>query len=295
MPAATPPAAVTPGDLYVDLQSRALWLGVDTAIVPAGVVLISDVVYTFEQIAAAIVTANAYTDAQIATRAPLVHTHTSAAITDFSAAVLAVIAANPAAQIPPGLIAIWKGPVSDIGVGILSTWALCDGTNGTPDLRDKFVMGAGNVAAGSTNPAAIATTSADGAHTPIVQSTTLTASQIPAHVHTVNLTGNDTAVSTVAGGHSHAITGQILLNSGGATGFAAGANGIDFSPTTGVVAGHSHSVTVSVNINGNTGSIGSGASHTHLVNAVPAHTHTITSADLRAALPYVAQAYIMKL
>ena len=26
----------------------------------------------------------------------------------------------------------------------LSSWQICDGTNGTPDLRNKFVMGAGN-------------------------------------------------------------------------------------------------------------------------------------------------------
>jgi len=38
-----------------------------------------------------------------------------------------------------GLIAIWSGAIVDIPEG----WQLCDGTNGTVDLRDKFVVGAG--------------------------------------------------------------------------------------------------------------------------------------------------------
>ena len=45
-----------------------------------------------------------------------------------------------------GSIMIWSGAVVDIPTG----WQLCNGTNGSPDLRDKFVIGAGdnyNVAA----------------------------------------------------------------------------------------------------------------------------------------------------
>lgn len=40
-----------------------------------------------------------------------------------------------------GLIAIWSGAIVDIPAG----WQICDGTNGTPDLRDRFVVGAGGV------------------------------------------------------------------------------------------------------------------------------------------------------
>ena len=39
-----------------------------------------------------------------------------------------------------GSIMIWSGSVANIPTG----WQLCDGTNGSPDLRDKFVIGAGN-------------------------------------------------------------------------------------------------------------------------------------------------------
>jgi hypothetical protein len=39
---------------------------------------------------------------------------------------------------PRGMILMWSGSVTEIPRG----WALCDGTNGTPDLRGKFVLGA---------------------------------------------------------------------------------------------------------------------------------------------------------
>lgn len=38
-----------------------------------------------------------------------------------------------------GMIVKFSGAIIDIPIG----WQLCDGTNGTPDLRDKFVIGAG--------------------------------------------------------------------------------------------------------------------------------------------------------
>lgn len=39
-----------------------------------------------------------------------------------------------------GIIALWSGAVADIPIG----WVLCDGTNGTPDLRNRFIVGAGD-------------------------------------------------------------------------------------------------------------------------------------------------------
>ena len=41
---------------------------------------------------------------------------------------------------PRGLIAMWSGAADTLPQG----WALCDGNAGTPDLRDKFVVGAGS-------------------------------------------------------------------------------------------------------------------------------------------------------
>lgn len=42
--------------------------------------------------------------------------------------------------IPTGLISLWYGAIGSVPSG----WYLCDGANGTPDLRDKFVVGAGS-------------------------------------------------------------------------------------------------------------------------------------------------------
>jgi len=39
-----------------------------------------------------------------------------------------------------GIILIWHGAIVDIPSG----FKLCDGNNGTPNLTDKFVIGAGN-------------------------------------------------------------------------------------------------------------------------------------------------------
>lgn len=39
-----------------------------------------------------------------------------------------------------GMIMMWSGDIGTIPAG----WVLCDGTNGTPDLRNRFMVGAGD-------------------------------------------------------------------------------------------------------------------------------------------------------
>lgn len=75
----------------------------------------------------------------------------------------------------PGMILMWSGATNAVPTG----WALCDGENGTPDLRDRFVLGAG----GSRAPG---DTGGDEEHTHIVtvQPHTLTISEMPTHNHT---------------------------------------------------------------------------------------------------------------
>lgn len=41
--------------------------------------------------------------------------------------------------LPSGIIVGWSGAIVDIPAG----YVLCDGNNGTPDLRDRFIIGAG--------------------------------------------------------------------------------------------------------------------------------------------------------
>lgn len=67
----------------------------------------------------------------------------------------------PGGNIPVGGIIIWSGAVVDIP----ANWQLCDGTNGTPNLRNRFVYGAGS-GGGYQNPDATGgTTTKNLAHT----------------------------------------------------------------------------------------------------------------------------------
>lgn len=40
-------------------------------------------------------------------------------------------------ECPSGVIVMWSGSIKNIPKG----WLLCDGTKGTPDLRERFVLG----------------------------------------------------------------------------------------------------------------------------------------------------------
>ncbi len=79
------------------------------------------------------------------------------------------------AALPQGSIIIWSGNVASIPSG----WALCDGNNGTPDLRDKFVVGARQDIGG------VAMTNVSGTFTQVGGEAyhTLTIAEMPAHTH----------------------------------------------------------------------------------------------------------------
>ncbi len=83
-----------------------------------------------------------------------------------------------AAGSPSGVIAWWSGSEASIPAG----WKLCNGLNGTPDLRDKFVVGSGShYAKGATGGSDEVTTAA----TVTVAGHVLTTSEIPKHTHTL--------------------------------------------------------------------------------------------------------------
>ena len=80
---------------------------------------------------------------------------------------------NESAGVPKGVITMWNGTVSSVPYG----WALCNGDNGTPDLRDKFIRGAG----GSSNPNTSG--GSDASPTVMIGEHALTVAQIPSHTH----------------------------------------------------------------------------------------------------------------
>lgn len=60
----------------------------------------------------------------------------------------------PTVIIPSGGIIMWSGSIASIPSG----WFLCNGANGTPDLRDRFIVGSGSTyAVGATGGSANAT------------------------------------------------------------------------------------------------------------------------------------------
>lgn len=87
-----------------------------------------------------------------------------------------------------GQICMHSGSVASIASIPGGVWKLCDGTNGTPNLTDKFVVGAG---------AAYAPGDVGGA-----ASRTLTTAQLPPHNHGVNDPGHSHGVNDP--GHTHA-------------------------------------------------------------------------------------------
>ncbi len=83
--------------------------------------------------------------------------------------------------IPSGVIVMWSGTIATIPSG----WLLCDGTNSTPDLRNRFIIGANADDAGvaKTNITGSATQTG-GSKDAIVVSHTHTATVTdPGHTH----------------------------------------------------------------------------------------------------------------
>ena len=84
-----------------------------------------------------------------------------------------------APAVPSGGIILWSGSTGSIP----ATWFLCDGTNGTPDLRNSFVVGAGSTyavnATGGTADAVVVS------HTHTATSTSVVTD--PGHLHSINV------------------------------------------------------------------------------------------------------------
>lgn len=150
-----------------------------------------------------------------------------------------------------GIIVMWSGAVDKIPTG----WALCDGTNGTPNLVNRFIVGAGSsYAVGATGGS---------------DSVTLTTAQMPSHNHTAS-----TSVTIQSGGaHTHTVSVPAESSNLSVNNFStdAAVRGTE-KVTTSSAGSHKHTATASTTIS----STGSGSAHENRP-------------------PYYALAYIMKL
>ena len=114
---------------------------------------------------------------------------------------LATTAFVIANAIPSGLISMWSGTIASIPSG----WVLCNGSNSTPDLRNRFIIGAHSDTAGvAYSTVTGSNTTSGGSKDATTVSHTHTATSVvtdPAHSHTM------TAVSsvTLTGGGSQTV------------------------------------------------------------------------------------------
>jgi microcystin-dependent protein len=120
---------------------------------------------------------------------------------------------------PAGIISMWSGTIATIPAG----FALCDGTNGTPNLADKFIMG--TTSQGSMNATGGSNTKA------------LTTNELPSHTHT----------GTTDSGGAHAHTTSIIGTGGSGPYYLAGGgtSTTTISQTSSTAATHTHGFTTS--------------------------------------------------
>lgn len=157
-----------------------------------------------------------------------------------------------AAGCPQGSIILWHGLVSQIPAG----WFLCDGANGTPDLRDRFVCGA-------SEDADVDTTFGGLTHS---------------HTITVNEGGEHTHEATFEGTISSAKTGITIAQTTRNVDAGGSAKNVPSAPPTITDPGHTH------DLSGLTGELKLGGKHGHTASA-EATNHLP---------PSYALAYIMK-
>lgn len=170
------------------------------------------------------------------------------------------------ALIPSGGIIMWSGLISAIPTG----WALCDGTNGTPDLRNRFVVGAGDQ---------YNRNDVGGA-----DSVTLSEDEMPRHGHTTldNGSHNHTGATGIGGSHTHSL------------GIELGGNGENENRS--VPSASDNTVGINRTYFGATDSNGN---HNHSIEFDGQHSHVVTETGGDQAHenrpPYFALAFIMKL
>ena len=191
-----------------------------------------------------------------------------------------------------GMVTPYFGDLGDLPLG----WFLCDGTNGTPDLRGKTIFGAGNGFTYGTSGGAIpgaTTTGGGGSH-----SHGISVVDGGAHTHSLSINTD--------GAHGHSVPSQ---NTGSGGAHSHGGNTAGHVLSSAEMPNHNHAMfsvgeatwtgqqpgasalawtvagsrdmgvqavgaAISVGISGNRGG---GGSHAHSITQEAAHTHSISS------------------
>jgi len=168
--------------------------------------------------------------------------------------------------VPSGAIMLWSGAVGAIPSG----YVLCDGANATPDLRDRFVIGAGSSYA----------VAATGGSTSITD--------VPSHTHSVsggtNNSGNHAhnGSTSNSGNHSH----QVRLTEGQ----NGGSNNALYSYR-GTNAGYTSWFTQAGGDHAHNFSTSGAGDHSHSFSVTSGATG---SGSVSVINPYYALCYIMK-
>jgi hypothetical protein len=166
------------------------------------------------------------------------------------------------ASLPSGVIVMWSGSIASIPGG----WLLCNGSSGTPDLRDRFIVGAGSTyGVAATGGSANAT--------------------LVSHNHTA--TSSSSFTGTALGTHTHSITDPGHTHSQGIYGSIG--SGI---PGSTVIYGSGTAITSAVTgVSVVAASAGTPAGSVSTSTSISTEGSSATNANLP---PYYALAYIMK-
>jgi microcystin-dependent protein len=191
-------------------------------------------------------------------------------------------------EIPIGGIIMWSGTL----VTIPTNFKLCDGSTHarsdgagnitTPNLLNRFIVGAGDGANTGANPSKYAIGATGGADT-----VTLTSAQIPAHNHAITASGSTSS----AGSHSHSISdpghSHALSNYGDyRAAVGTGLNGAStrYDGTTGYTTASGTGI-----------SIAAAGDHTHSLTITATAANTGGGEGHENRPPYFALAYIMRI
>ena len=187
-------------------------------------------------------------------------------------------------EVPLGGIIMWSGASAAVPSG----WHLCDGSGGTPDLRDRFIVGAGSsyavAATGGSNAA-----HAHGVSIGVSGSASGSTCN-PAGVDEHTLSG----LTGMGGNHNHATSGTSgtpsatnNLTTGGGNTYATGGHTHSLAGTTDYPGSHQHDPSgISVSSHG---------THIHTLNSGTISGTASGTSDAGGGMPaYYALALIMR-